>query len=363
MKRRALLPALLAGWSQAGRAASPSAATTHSSIALANLDAQVRQQADEPDAMDLWLLRMQVLADYRMLDRVAALTEVATADPHALLRRARARAAAHRFTAALADVDAAQAVGAAPRAVAALRAAVMVAVGRAAEVVAALESEVTQRPGFASYAALARANGAAGRLADADRFYARALQALDSTSPLPTATTAFARGLMWSEQGGQAERGASHYVQALRAVPEFVAARIHLAEIEMARGDEAAAEAGLQSVVAASDEPEAWARLGELHLRQGQAARGQAEILRAGLRYEALLARHPAAFADHAAEFYLGAGADPQRAWKWAQGNLRERKTRRAYTLAIRAAKALGLGARAQVLRGQMDARHAEGAA
>lgn len=363
MKRRALLPALLAGWSQVGRAASPSAATTHSSIALANLDAQVRQQADEPEAMDLWLLRMQFLADYRMLDRLAALTEAASADPHALLRRARARAAAHRFTACLADVDAAQAAGTAPRAVAALRASVMIAVGRAAEVVPHLESEARQRPGFASHAALARAYGAVGRLDDADRFYAQALQKLDSTSPFPAAAMAFARGLMWSEQGGQAERGAAHYMQALQAVPEFVAARVHLAEIEMANGDEAAAEAGLQSVVAASDEPEAWALLGELHLRQGQAARGQAAILRARLRYEALLARHPAAFADHAAEFYLGAGSDPRRAWAWAQGNLRERKTHRAYALAIRAAMALGLGARAQVLRGQMEARHVEGAA
>lgn len=363
MKRRALLPALLASWSQAGRAASPSAATTHSSIALANLDAQVRQQADEPDAMELWLLRMQFLADYDMLDRVAALAESASADPHALLRRARACAAAHRFTACLADVDAAQAAGAAPRAVAALRASVMIAAGHAAEVVPRLESEARQWPGFASHAALARAYGAVGRLDDADRCYAQALQTLDSTSPFPTATMAFARGLMWSEQGGQAERGASHYVQALQAVPEFVAARIHLAEFEMAHGEEAAAEAGLQGIVAASEEPQAMALLGELHLRQGQAARGQAEIQRARLRYDALLARHPAAFADHAAEFYLGAGADPQRAWVWAQANLGERKTRRAYMLAIRTAMASGRAGQARMLRGQMDARHVEWAA
>lgn len=363
MKRRTLLPALLASWWQAGHAAPPSAATTHSSIALANLDAQVRQQVDEPEALDLWLLRMQFLADYSVLDRVAALTEAASADPHALLRRARARAAAHRFTDALADVDAAQAVGATPRAVEALRASLQVAIGRAADVVTGLESEAAQRPGFGSHAALARAYGAVGRLDDADRFYVQALQELDSTSPFPAAAMAFARGLMWSEQGGQAARGASHYVQALQAVPEFVAARIHLAEIEMAHGDEAAAEAGLQSVVAASEEPEAWALLGELHLRQGQAARGHAEIQRASVRYEVLLARHPATFADHAAEFYLGAGADPQRAWGWAQSNLAERKTRRAYTLAIRAAMASGLAAQARVLRGQMDARHAEGAA
>jgi tetratricopeptide (TPR) repeat protein len=306
---------------------------------------------------------MQFLADYRMLDRVAARTEAASADPHALLRRARARAAAHRFTAALADVDAAHAAGATPRTVGALRAALKIAMGRAADVVTGLESEAAQRPGFGSYAALARACGAVGRLDDADRCYAQALQALHSTSPFPTATMAFARGLMWSEQGGQAERGASHYVQALQAVPEFVAARIHLAEFEMPRGEEAAAQAGLQGIVAASGEPQAMALLGELHLRQGQAARGQAEIQRARWRYDALLARHPAAFADHAAEFYLGAGADPQRAWVWAQANLVERTTRRAYMLAIRAAMALGRAGQARVLRAQMAARHGEWAA
>ena len=80
-------------------------------------------------------------------------------------------------------------------------------------------------------------------------------------------------------------------------------------------------------------------------------------------RFEALLARHPAAFADHAAEFYLGPGRDPQRAWTWARANLSERGTRRAYELAIRAAEATGRAGEALNLRQQQAARHAPRAA
>ena len=66
----------------------------------------------------------------------------------------------------------------------------------------------------------------------------------------------------------------------------------------------------------------------------------QALVLVAGSdRYEALLARHPLAYADHAAEFYLGAGHDPARALAWARTNLLNRETRRAFELAIRAAR------------------------
>ncbi len=52
--------------------------------------------------------------------------------------------------------------------------------------------------------------------------------------------------------------------------------------------------------------------------------------------------RHPLAFADHAAERYLGPGADPGRAWVLAPQNLAARQTTRAFALAIAAACATG---------------------
>jgi hypothetical protein len=132
------------------------------------------------------------------------------------------------------------------------------------------------------------------------------------------------------------------YAQALVHLPEFATANVHLAELEVGLGDLASAMARLDRVVAASDEPEALALLGEVHARTGDPVRGRVEIARARERYDSLLARHPLAFADHAAEFYLGPGADAERAWSLARQNLGGRQTERAFALAIEAARASG---------------------
>lgn len=95
MRRRSVLPALLAGVWQA-RQATPSgcgatpagttssrAATTHGAIALAHLEAQLQQQADAPEALDLRLLRLlrlQFQADYPVLDRLVALAQAVPAE-------------------------------------------------------------------------------------------------------------------------------------------------------------------------------------------------------------------------------------------------------------------------------------------
>jgi hypothetical protein len=50
-----------------------------------------------------------------------------------------------------------------------------------------------------------------------------------------------------------------------------------------------------------------------------------------------LVASHPEAFADHAAEFWLAAGANPDKALRWARLNVEIRKTPRAYDLLARA--------------------------
>ena len=53
-----------------------------------------------------------------------------------------------------------------------------------------------------------------------------------------------------------------------------------------------------------------------------------------------LIARHPEAFADHAAEFWLAAGADPDKALQLAKMNLEVRNTPRARDLVARAVAA-----------------------
>ena len=66
---------------------------------------------------------------------------------------------------------------------------------------------------------------------------------------------------------------------------------------------------------------------------------------RAAARYEELVARHLEAFADHAAEFWLEAGTDPQQALRLARKNVEVRQTPRAYQLLGRARRAIGAAA------------------
>ena len=199
--------------------------------------------------------------------------------------------------------------------------------------------------------------GGRGHVEDADALYATALAELDTTSPFPAAAVWFARGLMWSEQAGDARRGAAMYAQALALVPEYVAANLHLAEIEAARGDVAPAVARLERSTAATGDAESLALLGALHERVGQAARGRGEIEQARRRYQALFERQPLAFADHAAEFYLGAGADAERGLYWARIDLLARETRRATALALRAARQAGRDDEARDLAARLAAR------
>ena len=60
----------------------------------------------------------------------------------------------------------------------------------------------------------------------------------------------------------------------------------------------------------------------------------------AAARYDELIASHPEAFADHAAEFWLAAGADPDKALRLAKMNLEVRNTPRARRLLARAVAA-----------------------
>lgn len=317
-------------------------ATTSGVIAIENLDQEIAQGRYEAGVEELLLARSRFLADYDALERAAILGEDRLTSGDDLLRRARTRSAVHRFADALSDIAMAERAGANREEAGALRATILVATGRTEEVVSQLEAAVARRPGLASRSALAGAYATLGRLDEADRLYVRAVADLETTSPFPYAWVYFARAVMWTEEGADSARGAALYERALVYLPDFVAAGIHLAELEVARGDIASAMTRLERVVASTEEPEALGLLGTLHLRAGDTTRGRAEVSRARRRYETLLSRQPRAFADHAAEFYLGPGADSERAWALARLNVVNRPTRRAVALALRAARATG---------------------
>jgi tetratricopeptide (TPR) repeat protein len=339
-----LAAALAATCGGAGRGAFVEAArlTTSGAIAVANLDAEIAQDGEDEGVEELLLARSRFLGDYDALDRASSVAERRFETGGELLRRARVRAAVHRFADALVDLAAAEHAGANRESCAALQASIFVATGRASEVVPSLEADVDRHASFASRSALAGAYAAVGRLEDADRMYVAALGDLDTTAPFPYAWVYFARGTMWVERAGDTVRGEALYRRALAHLPEFVAANIHLAELEIARGELTPAIARLERVESISQEPAALALLGELRVRTGDQSRGEHEIGLARRRYESLLASHPLAFADHAVEFFLGPGNDPERAWALAQKNLANRRTDRAFALAIDAARATG---------------------
>jgi len=69
------------------------------------------------------------------------------------------------------------------------------------------------------------------------------------------------------------------------------------------------------------------------------------------------MANHPEAFADHAAEFWLVAGADPDKALRLAKMNAEIRNAPRARALLARAVAANGPGRRLAAARQTIGAR------
>lgn len=182
-----------------------------------------------------------------------------------------------------------------------------------------------------------------GELEEANQTYLRAIQQYRDVSPFALAWVCFQLGVLWGETvpQPQSRRAADWYERAVGYLPSYVSARVHLSEIYLDDGDLEGAEALLAPVVASGDPEVNW-RLSEV--MEAQSKHVEAELQRNAARssFESLLVRHKLAFADHAAEFYLSSGADPQRACDLARVNLANRPTRRAFELAHVAAVRAG---------------------
>lgn len=319
--------------------------TTTSAIALKNLDEGIQRAAirgDRASEIALLLQRTQFLGTYDDLDRADALSleaiERSSNDTTKMLR-ATVLARLHRFREALEVLETVEA----PTTTESLRqrATIVAAQGAADEARAMLTAAGYPRGAMHELGTWAVVQAAAGDFVAADNDYRGALASYRDVSPMPAASTLFAMGVMWSERAGNADRGVMLYRAAVERLPEFVTANVHLAEIEAAEGDLDGAIARLEGLNANRD-PEPSSRLAEWYDAKGDTARADEHRKAALEGYETLLGRHRAAFADHAAEFFLGAGRDATRALALARDNLNERRTARAYGLVIRAADAAG---------------------
>jgi hypothetical protein len=102
-------------------------------------------------------------------------------------------------------------------------------------------------------------------------------------------------------------------------------------------GETAAAIARLRPLALTSDDPDYATQLARILSEDGQAEEAQTWRDKAEARYDELLTRHRDAFADHASEFWLTVGGDPERALALALQNLSLRQTPRARALVRRA--------------------------
>jgi tetratricopeptide (TPR) repeat protein len=324
---------------------------TDGTIALLNLNAQI--DAFEPEVRrgrasvetraglsELISLRGLVvgrIADYERAAEIAEqLVRDAPMDPRALLARARTRAGFHRFNDALADVDRAERLSLDTDTANSERAAIYQALGRYDESYALREEAAKHQASFENLAALVGLHAERGEMEAAERQYEQSRCRYRGVSPFPLALLDFQLGLMWMNEGRLDEARRS-FEAAWRSVPAYAQAQGHLAEVEAELGEIDSAISRLQSLAASSDDPDYAAQLARILAEAGHDNESRLWRKLAAVRYDELIARHPEAFADHAAEFWLAAGAEPDKALRLAKMNVEVRNTPRARGLLAQA--------------------------
>jgi tetratricopeptide (TPR) repeat protein len=327
---------------------------TDGTIALLNLDAQIDavdaevrpgRAAVETRAglVELIALRGSIvgrIADYDRAEEIAEqLVRDEPADPRALLARARTRAVFHRFDEALEDVDRAEQRSIDADTANGERAGIFQAVGRYDEALVLREAAAAHLASFEHVAALASLHAEQGQLELAERRSAECRGLYHGVSPFPLALLEFQLGLMW-RNGRQLDRARQSFAVARRLVPAYATAAGHLAEVDAELGDVDAAVAQLLTLALSSDDPDYAAQLARILADAGDFEESRRWRRRAAARYDDLIARRPEAFADHAAEFWLAAGADPDKALRLARKNVEVRNTPRARSLLAEAVAA-----------------------
>jgi len=365
--------------------------TTDGAIALSNLQAQIAAEerlasygpltvSQRAAIAELLIMHGQFLGrivDYEHAEALAEqLVGDAPGDGRAFLARAQARATLHRFAEALADLAEAERLGVSSDRCAAVRATIFQASGRYDEALAIRQHLTQARPDIRSLGAEAAVRAERGEIDEAERLFVKAQQQYRDVSPFPVVWLYFQQGLMWMWEGNL-ERARVAFEAACARLPGYAAAQGHLAMVEaaLARRERAMAvfhrwmqeedleqtregsqvthtgeEAGLERYQRAmallrqqansSDDPEFAAQLARLLKEVGQLDEAHHWREIAAARYDELMVRHPEAFADHAAEFWLTVGGDVQKGRLLAAKNLETRKTPRAYELVLQAAVA-----------------------
>jgi tetratricopeptide (TPR) repeat protein len=333
---------------------------TDGTIALLNLGAQI--DALEPGVMlghatvetraglIEWItLRGLIIGSIADLVRAEEFAEKlvrdAPSDARAFLARARTRASFHKFNDALADVDCAVRLSLDAETANGERAAIFQAVGRYDEALALREQAAARRESFENVAALVGLHAERGEIEAAERRYAQSRSRYRGVSPFPQALLEFQLGLMWMN-AGRLDDARRSFEAAVSRVSAYAPPQGHLAEVEAQLGEIDSAVARLYSLAMSSDDPDYAAQLARILAEAGRGGESWHWRGLAAARFDELVASRPEAFADHAAEFWLAAGADPDKALRLAKMNVEVRNTPHARALLAQAIAASGPGRR-----------------
>jgi tetratricopeptide (TPR) repeat protein len=324
--------------------------TTAGVIAVANLEARIDGHVSRATAgalsvgeraelVELIALRGHVLGSVADAERAGSLADDLVAevpsDARSFVARAHMKGVFHQFASALTDLDAAAALEGYGAELDAERAALYQALGRYDEALAMRRRAVDGHADFSALAALAGVYGERGELGEAELWFSAATRSYRGTSPFPLAMLDFQRARLWMEHG-DLHHGRAWCDAAVRRLPAYVPAQGHLAELDAALGEPAAAIVRLRPLALTSDDPDYATQLARVLSDAGQRDEAQVWRHKAAARYDELLARHLDAFADHAAEFWLTIGGDRERALRLARHNLSVRQTPRARALVRR---------------------------
>lgn len=182
-----------------------------------------------------------------------------------------------------------------------------------------------------------------GEIEKANLIYLKALNyKYKNPSPFIPAWICFQIGLLWGEIANPNSKDLASfwYSKAMAYIPKYTKARVHLAEIYTATGKNELALQTLQPALASADPEVSW-RISEIYAIKNQPKYSEQYLQLADTIFTSLLERYPLAFADHAVEFYVSSGNNPEKAFKLALLNYQNRPTDRAALLLQKTRKLL----------------------
>ena len=280
-------------------------------------------------------LAAQFLGDLDALDRLVMLaSQLARADnsPRAALVQAEVASTEHRFADARDHLARAALMGGPCQEIERHLLTIDQASGLKLDTVLAVRRRIATASGrLEDLVPLAAVLADLDRFAEADAVYRQALHSYGDVSPFPLAWVCFQLGMLWGELVPETnlDLAAAWYERAIAYVPAYAKARVHLAEVYLRQDRTGDAEVLLLPALSSSD-PEVHWRLAEVLCAEGRLEEAETQLDAARRGFDRVLAQHPLAFADHAAEFYAGSGNDCRRALELTRANVANRPTGRA---------------------------------